>query len=191
MWSRRRWPAAATRSRAIPWPLRCSAVATVSIPPTIPWCGSRQRGYGGRWQPTTRARVMTIPVVIDIPKGGYVPDFRRSNGRQRQSAAVHAGGNRRRWLSPIRNCRIVRRPNCQTQRAALVVLASLLVDGTGGRHLLARHRHGHDAPAAEYEGRTLAAGAADHCGATLRGRPSAPSATPCWAAASRLKSAAR
>ena len=83
-------------------------------------CGSRRRGCAARSSATTRGPGADDPVIIDLPRGSYVPTFRR-----RQTDA----GVLQRWR--LRSAGSV--PDWTRYRARSLVLAAIAFVGLGAR----------------------------------------------------------
>ena len=65
------------RSRATPSASRCCAATPSSIRRSIRSSASRRRGCAARSSAITRVRASDDSVIIDLPRGSYVPTFRR------------------------------------------------------------------------------------------------------------------
>ena len=73
--SRRRSPGAGTGSRPTRSEPRCSSAIRTSTPRAIRWCGSRPGRLRRALEHYYLVPGLSDPVIIDVPKGAYVPHF--------------------------------------------------------------------------------------------------------------------
>ena len=66
---------------------RCCAATPGSIRNSIRSCGSRRRGCAAPSNAITPGRALDDPIVIDLPRGTYVPTFRRREARRQCNGA--------------------------------------------------------------------------------------------------------